>query len=59
MLRITESQARHYATQAYIAAFNSRSPAEIELDLLEHKDGRWSDRDRARMAELRRIIRTR
>lgn len=41
---------------AYIAAFNARTPAEIELDLLEHKDGRWTDADRARAAELRRGV---
>lgn len=56
MLRISEAQARSLANQAYIAAFNARSPAEIELDLLEHQDGRWTDADRRRRDELARAL---
>lgn len=55
MLRLTEQQARYYANEAYIAAFNARSAAEIELDLIERKD-RLSDADKARMADLRHVI---
>lgn len=54
MIRLPElsPEERRARTEAYIAAFNARSPAEIALDLLEHQDGRWTDADRARRAEL-------
>lgn len=54
--RLTDSQIQRISNAICIAAFNARSPAEVELDLIDRKDGRWSAEDRARRAELVRVI---
>lgn len=55
-LRITEQQAQRLANQAFIAELCARTPAERELDLLDHQDSPWTSADKARRAHLMRVI---